>query len=64
MRTIIKFISLVGLLLTVLPALLVFTGTMEQSHHKMLTLAGTALWFLTAPFWMNRSKQEDEHPAS
>ncbi|MFD3002996.1 hypothetical protein ACFS7Z_21710 [Pontibacter toksunensis] len=59
-QSILKLISYIGLFLTVVPSLLVFAGVIELSFHKTLMLVGTLLWFLTAPFWMNKEK----HPVS
>lgn len=57
MQTILKILSYVGLLLTVVPSFLVFSGAIELSFHKTLMLIGMLLWFSTAPFWMNKRKQ-------
>lgn len=57
MQTILKIISFIGLLLTVVPSFLVFSGAIELSFHKTLMFIGTLLWFLTAPFWMNKEDQ-------
>ena len=54
MRSILKIISYIGLLLTVVPAFLVFAGVIELNFHKTLMVIGTLLWFFTAPFWMNK----------
>lgn len=59
MQSILKIISYIGLLLTVVPAFLVFSGVIELSFHKTLMFIGTLLWFITAPFWMNRQKQPE-----
>lgn len=59
MQFILKIISYIGLLLTVVPAFLVFSGTIELSFHKTLMLIGTLLWFFSAPFWMNKQKQPE-----
>lgn len=52
MSIVLKFISFVGLALTVGPAFLVFAGTLTWSQHATLMTIGTVLWFATAPFWM------------
>lgn len=52
MRLLLKLASLLGLALTVVPAFLVFGGSMTWPTHAVLMLVGTALWFVTAPFWM------------
>ena len=56
MTMVLKIISLVGLLLTIVPAFLVFSGTMAIESHYTLMLIGTVLWFASAPFWMLKRK--------
>ena len=53
MHLLLKIISYTGLLLTLIPAFLVFSGVLSLDTNKYLMLAGTLAWFLTAPFWMN-----------
>ena len=57
MKIILIIISFIGLLLTVLPAFLVFSKTISWNLYITLIFIGTMIWFLTAPFWM---KKEDE----
>lgn len=52
MRTLLMALSYVGLALTVVPAFLVFAGSIEWSTHATLMVVGAAVWFVTAPFWM------------
>jgi hypothetical protein len=52
MRHLLKLVSLLALGLTVLPAVLVFAGRIDWPAYTALMLAGTVLWFATAPFWM------------
>jgi high-affinity Fe2+/Pb2+ permease len=54
MKLLLKLISFIGLALTIIPAFLVFAGTIDLVTHKNLMLAGTLLWFIPAPFWINR----------
>lgn len=54
MKILLKLLSFIGLLLTVVPSFMVFAGTIDLSMHKNLMLAGTLLWFIPAPFWMNK----------
>lgn len=61
MSSLLKLGSLIGLGLTVVPAFLVFAGTIPWETHATLMLVGTLLWFITAPFWMHT---EPEHPAA
>ena len=57
MKLLVKFISYVGLGLTLIPSLLVFTGNISLDSGKMLMLIGTVVWFLSAPIWMNKVEE-------
>ncbi len=52
MKTVLFIISIIGLILTLVPAFLVFMGKTDLDTAKGLMIAGTVLWFVTAPFWM------------
>jgi len=54
MKTILKILSFIGLILTVVPSFMVFSGSITLDMHKWLMLIGTLVWFFTAPFWMNK----------
>ncbi|MDZ7319409.1 MAG: hypothetical protein ONB11_09665 [candidate division KSB1 bacterium] len=54
--TIAKLFSYAGLLLTLVPSMLVFAGSITFQAHKQLMLMGTVLWFVTAPFWLGKQK--------
>ena len=54
MKTVLIVISFLGLALTVLPAFFVFTGAIPWQTHANLMIAGMALWFGTAPFWVGK----------
>ncbi|MEZ4699226.1 MAG: hypothetical protein R2834_02760 [Rhodothermales bacterium] len=56
MKGIAKIVSAVGLGLTVVPAFLVFGGSMSIEQHTTLMLIGTVLWFGSAPIWMTEKK--------
>jgi hypothetical protein len=56
MRAIVILVSVVGLLLTVLPAFAVFAGAITWQTHATLMLVGTVLWFAAAPFWIGGTK--------
>ena len=58
MRQLLKILSYAGLALTLLPSFLVFANVIELQTHKTLMLLGSALWFFTAPFWLNKRGQE------
>ncbi len=54
MTTILKIVSAIGLGLTVVPAFLVWRGSIAWEMHASLMLVGTILWFASAPFWMKK----------
>jgi hypothetical protein len=58
MKTILKIVSFIGLILTVVPSILVFNDSITLDMHKWLMLLGAILWFVTAPFWMNKKATE------
>ncbi len=60
MKTSLKLISLIGLGLTLFPSFFVFYGVIELDPNKNLMILGTILWFITAPFWMNKSVQKEK----
>ncbi|MBN2415530.1 hypothetical protein JXO52_06795 [bacterium] len=55
MRRVLQIISAAGLAMVIVPAFLVFAGRIPWRTHADLMLAGTVLWFVTAPFWMGMS---------
>lgn len=59
MKTILKIVSLFGLLFTIVPAFLVFYDVIEMQTHFTLMGIGVLLWFGTAPFWMKGASLED-----
>ena len=54
MKTIYKSISYLGLLATVVPSMLVFSGAAELNTHKAIMGIGMVVWFVTAPLWMKK----------
>ena len=46
--------AFIGLLATILPSMLVFSGTIEPGTHKAIMAIGMILWFVTAPFFRKR----------
>lgn len=58
MKTILIIISFIGLGLTIIPAILVFSGVIDLYDHKVLMFIGTILWFGTAPFWMGKKDSD------
>ena len=55
--TLLKLVSLTGLLLTIIPSIMVFVGNIEHSRHITLMAIGMVLWFVTAPFWINKESK-------
>jgi hypothetical protein len=49
-----KLLSLVALLLTVLPSGFLATGAVTLSMVKWIALLGTVVWFIVTPLWMGR----------
>ena len=56
MRIILIGISIIGLILTIVPSVLVFTDHISMDFHKQLMVVGMILWFTTAAIWM---KEDD-----
>lgn len=60
MKILLKTGSFLGLALTLVPSLIFFTGDLELSQMKGYMGIGMALWFVTAPFWINKSSKSEE----
>jgi hypothetical protein len=60
MKIIIKLGSFVSLVLTIVPSLIFFTGDLELSQMKIYMGVGMVLWFVTAPFWINKSSKSEQ----
>jgi hypothetical protein len=56
--TVLKTFSFLGLLLTIVPAILVFAGTLQIQQHYTLMFIGAIIWFASAPFWMLKKKAQ------
>jgi len=52
MKATARVLGLLALILTIAPALFNATGILSEAAMKALMLAGTILWFATAPFWL------------
>ena len=57
MKLLIKSISYIGLGLTLIPSILVFTGNISFDSSKILMFVGTIIWFISAPSWMNKAEE-------
>jgi hypothetical protein len=56
MKTLWSSLSLIALLATIVPAILVFFGVMELGTQKGIMTAGMILWFIAAPLYMKKKK--------
>ena len=54
MTNILRLLSAAGLALTIIPSVLAWYGYIPWLTHAQLMFAGMVLWFVTAPFWMNK----------
>lgn len=59
LKMLLKIISYIGLILTLIPSFFVFLKVIELDTNKYLMLVGTLLWFGCSPFWMNRTRKVD-----
>ncbi len=59
MKNLLKAISYIGLILTLFPSFLVFSGAIDIDTNKNLMLIGTILWFITAAMWQKKPKTEE-----
>jgi hypothetical protein len=50
-------LSILGLILSIVPSLLFFLGSMDLDSMKLWMGIGMVIWMVTAPFWIN--KKED-----
>jgi len=57
MKVLVKLISYIGLILTLIPSLLVSSGNISLDSCKMLMVIGTIVWFVSAPSWMNKAEE-------
>ena len=57
--TALKIASWLGLALTLLPSLFVFSGVLTLDGFKDIVLGGSLLYLGTAPFWINRDRSEE-----
>jgi len=58
MNKLFKPLALIGLVFTILPALLLLSGTIEIGMTKTLMIIGMVLWYIGAVPWLGLSKEE------
>jgi len=54
LKILIPIIALLGLVLVIGPAILYLADVIEKDSMQSIMLAGTAVWFASAPFWINK----------
>jgi hypothetical protein len=54
MKGFLQIVSLIGLLLTMIPPVLIFMGKLDLEETKWLMALGMLAWFASAPFWINK----------
>jgi len=59
MKLFLKIGSLIGLLLTMSPPILIFLEKIDLDTTKLLMTIGMVAWFSTAPFWINKKVDVD-----
>jgi hypothetical protein len=57
MKKILIIISFIGLVLTLLPSFLVFANAISWDTYLLLMNVGTIMWFVSAPFWMEKKDE-------
>ncbi|HPB00928.1 MAG: hypothetical protein BWX60_00920 [Candidatus Marinimicrobia bacterium ADurb.Bin030] len=57
MKKILIIISFIGLALTLLPSFLVFANAISWDTYLLLMNVGTIMWFVSAPFWMEKKDE-------
>ncbi len=53
-KHILQVISFIGLALSLIPAFLMFSGTLSRELYFHLMDAGMLIWFGTAVFWIRK----------
>ncbi len=54
-----KTISYLALGGTIIPSLLVFFGDMNLTTNKRIMAVSMVVWFITAPFWINKNSEKE-----
>ncbi len=60
MKILIKIGSFLSLMLTIVPSIIFFVGNLELSQMKGYMGIGMVLWFVTAPFWINKPSKSEQ----
>lgn len=60
MKILLKIGSFLSLALTIVPPIIFFVGNLELSQMKGYMGIGMVLWFVTAPFWINKPSKSEQ----
>ncbi|MFW5774303.1 MAG: hypothetical protein ACOCWD_06440 [Tangfeifania sp.] len=60
MKRLLQLISLAGLLLTILPPVFYFHGSLTHSKQNLLMLIGAVVWFVSAFFWLGKKSKVEK----
>lgn len=62
MKTVLKILSYLGLVLTVIPSFMFLMDLMSLESVKLVMILGGVLWFATAPILQKRGPSPLDHP--
>lgn len=57
-KTILQIISYIALVFTIAAPIAFLAGSIDLDRTKTIMLIATLIWFVLAPFWMERKHQE------
>lgn len=55
-----RTVSFIALAATIVPSLLYLNGTLTLDGVMWSALAGTIVWFVVTPLWMDRKREVDD----
>lgn len=58
MKNLYKIASGLGLILTIVPPVLFFMEKTDLDQMKLWMGIGMVIWMVTAPFWINKNKED------
>lgn len=61
MRTLLQLVSAIALIATILPSILLLTGSLDLPQTKLAMLIATIIWFIVTPLWMGQLSEQLEH---
>jgi hypothetical protein len=57
-KRILQTVSFAGLVLSIVPALMMFGGSLSREKYLHLMVLGMVFWFGTAVFWVGRDRRD------